>query len=495
MLVTREVINPNINFIDLGKKPKSYSYEDLCYFIDYIKDILVNKYHCKRGESVLIGINASTLQVATFFACAELGLQVLIFDHGRDDNWISTDYIDPKTKSLMPMNYYIVELTTSIRANMPSSDKPYGLTRHQFFTTIADHSITLDFKKISSKENIVNPTNVNAQSDDILLKCTSSGTTGTAKVVRHTHEFFNKLICRNRSFFYGPVCMVMNLNHGSSPATYFLPALCSEKTTHFISYKMQLTADYNEVRNFVPNFKEMKNYVQLFNIKHLMLPYTHLIKLFFDSGEYPGLTLYTLSTIQQSWVDYYKKGNIENIISFFGCNETSGPLLINEIKDSDFSESRYKLYDDFYVLNTNNGENLEVTMPVYGTKISTNDKFDHVNTYFYHKGRNDLYRVNGTFVDLFEYNIIISEQLDAILVVDTMKDSLYLAIWKDDIDCATKIVNLNTRLNKVSKGSHKIDKFALLDQNRFYTGVKLDMELLRDYFRNFVNMDIQNTCT
>jgi hypothetical protein len=477
MIVTREVINKNISFIDIGRFPKSYSYADLCFYIDHIKYILINEYNCKRGESVLIGLSVSTLQIAAFFACAELGLQVIILDHSRDDDWISTDYVDPKTKSLMPLNYYIVEQKTI---------NPDILPRHNFFKSIADNSIVLNFRNFDKNKNPAPSTPVIAEDNDILLKCTSSGTTGTAKIVKHTHKFLNKLILRNKSFFYGSVCMIMNLNHGSSPATYFLPALCSENTTHFISCKMQLVAGYKQTKTFVPDFKELGLFVDQFDIKHLMLPYTHLIKLFFDKGVYPGLTLYTLSTIQKSWLDYYNNGNIKNIISFFGCNETSGPLLINEIKDADFSESRYKLYDDFYRLNVNEGKNLEVTMPVYDINISTNDMFDIVNGYFYHKGRNDLYRVNGSIVDLPEYNSRVTETLNAIMIVDTVKDSLYLAIWEHSADYLEKIDQLNARLLRISKGSHKVDKFAILDQNKFYTGVKLDMELLRDYFRNYV---------
>lgn len=470
MLITREVINKNITFLDLPVRSNICNYDDLCYAIDHIKGILLNNHDCKPGQSVVLGLSACTLQIAAFFACAELGLQIIILDHSRDDKWISVDYIDPKTKALSPIDYYIFDKKTF---------HPTILARHNFLKTNSGYSVELDSRKINNKEYDVQTTDILAKDTDILLKCTSSGTTGTAKLVKHTHHFFYELIKRNRVFYYGSVCMTMNLNHGSSPATYFLPALCSENTTQFVSYKVQM---FN-----VFDFKDLSNVISKLKIEHLMIPYSYMIDRFFTNGEENSeLNLYTLSTIQQSWLEYYKKGRIKNIISFFGCNETSGPLLINEIKDKDFAESRYKLFDDFYKLNTNEGKNLEVAMPVYGTTISTNDMFDIKDDCFFYMGRNDLYRVNGLQVNVDKYYALVAEQVDGIMIIDTAKDRLYLAIWNDVQDIDSRIAELNSKLGSLSNGLHQIQKFKVLNKDKFYTGVKLDMELLRDYFRNYV---------
>jgi hypothetical protein len=126
-------------------------------------------------------------------------------------------------------------------------------------------------------------------------------------------------------------------------------------------------------------------------------------------------------------------------------------------------------------------------MPVYNNSIFTNDMFEiDDDGYFKHKGRNDLYRVNGSIVDLPKYNSIANENVNATVIVDTMKDKLYLAIWEDTLDIETKIQNVSAMLQDISKNTHTIDKFAVLKKDRFFTGVKLDMELLRDYFRQFV---------
>jgi len=461
MLVTRNMINCDIEFIDVNPfNPSSYSFDELSNGIDYIKDKLLNEFHCEQGDSVLIGISPCTLQIATFFACAELGLQVIILDHDRNDNWIIADYIDPKTRSLMPIKYFIVD----------STYHQIPWKKHNFFKQICEHFVILELDCLKHTFNGVKPETY-ATPDSILLKCTSSGTTGTAKVVRHTHSFFHELILRNSVFYDKTVCMIANLNHGSSPATYFLPAVVSKNTTRFISSRVN----------------DFPKQISKYDVRHLMIPYTHMIQHFFDiSGKFPELCLYTLSTIQESWLELYKDKKIGNIISFFGCNETSGPLLINQISDENFKESSYKLMDDFYKLNLIEDRNLEVEMPVYGTKIRTNDVFAFQDGYYQHKGRNDLYRVNGCVVDLIRYNEISKEIIDATVVIDTMKDSIYLAIWETDIELEEKIRQIDDQLLNVSEGLHKIDKYASLERDKFYSGVKLDMELLRDYFRKFV---------
>jgi len=478
MLVTRDIINPDIEFVDVRPIIRHYSYTQLCNGIDIIKDILLNQYECKKGDAVLIGVSTSTLQIATFFACAELGLQVVVLDHGREDNWIAQDYIDPKTKSLLPIKFFIVD----------NRYKLLNSLKYEFFKKICTHFVVLNALAVSDPYT-KSKLGVHADPDSILLKCTSSGTTGTAKIVQHTHEFLSNLILRNRCFYDGAVCMVTNLNHGSSPATYFLPALYSDNTKKFISFVNLDTARKHPLKKFNDpkfNFSKLSSIVYEYNINHLMLPYTHMIQDFLNSGDYPSLTLYTLSTIPNAWVDVYKVKKISNIISFFGCNETSGPVFINEVKDEQFKESHYKLMDDFYKIELNNGTNLEVQMPVYNKSIYTNDMFEFTDGYYRHKGRNDLYRVNGSLVDLPKYNIIANETLNSTLVVDTMKDKLYLAIWEDMEDMKSRIDNVSRQFQDMSNSTHKVDKFALLEKDRFFTGVKLDMELLRDYFRKFV---------
>jgi acyl-CoA synthetase (AMP-forming)/AMP-acid ligase II len=471
-LITRNIINKNIIFKDVNvhnlyQKDKVYTFDDLEKQINIVKNVLQKEYLCKEGETALIGIVPCVLQIATFFACAELGLNVVIADHNRNDNWINPDYVDPKTQSLLPINYFIV-----------TSDE-HLIPKYKLFYKICEKTVVI--KDLESKD--ASPNNyLGCTENSMLLKCTSSGTTGTAKLVNHNHGFLKRLISRNKTFYYGSVCMAHNLNHGSSPATYFLPALCSEDTKIFVSYMITYvteTSRTDELTKFaIDKFNK-------YNFDHLMIPYSYMIDNFLKSGTYQTLNLYTLSTIKQQWVPYFLDNKIKNIISIFGSNETSGPTFINEVADHAFEENKYRKIDDFYDINLLDGNMLEVTMPVYGTKIVTNDLFDRRNNDYYHKGRSDLYRVNGFEVNVNHYTLLVKESLDADLIIDTAKDSLYIAVWQDQ-DVENHIDKICEQIKVSSYNVHTINKFAILDKTKFMTGIKLDMELLRDYFRKFV---------
>ena len=471
-LITRDIINKNILFKDVNvhnlyQKDKVYTFSDLDKQINIVKNILQNENQCREGQTVLIGIVPCVLQIATFFACAELGLNVVIADHNRNDNWIDPNYVDPKTQSLLPINYFIV-----------TSDE-HLIPKYKLFYKICEKTVVI--KDLESKD--ASPNNyLGCTENSMLLKCTSSGTTGTAKLVNHNHNFLKRLISRNKTFYYGSVCMAHNLNHGSSPATYFLPALCSEDTKIFVSYMITYvteTSRTDELTKFaIDKFNK-------YNFDHLMIPYSYMIDNFLKHGTYENLNLYTLSTIKQQWVPYFLDKRIKNIISIFGSNETSGPTFINEIADHAFEENKYRKIDDFYDIKLIDGNMLEVTMPIYGTKIVTNDLFDRRNNDYYHKGRSDLYRVNGFEVNVNHYTQLVKELLDADLIIDTAKDSLYIAVWQGQ-DVKKHIEKICEQIKVSSYNIHTINKFAILDKTKFMTGIKLDMELLRDYFRKFV---------
>ena len=471
-LITRDIINKDITFKDVNvhnlyQKDKVYTFDDLNQQINIVKNILQFEHGCHEGETVLIGIVPCVLQIATFFACAELGLNIVIADHNRNDDWINPDYVDPKTQSLLPIDYFIV-----------TSDQ-HPIPKYKLFYRICNKTVTI--RDLETRDATPNHT-LGCTSESMLLKCTSSGTTGTAKLVNHNHGFLYRLIERNKTFYYGSVCMAHNLNHGSSPATYFLPALCSQDTKVFVSFMITYVTETSRTEEYL---KMAADKFARYKFDHLMIPYSHMIDNFLKSASYDTLNLYTLSTIKSHWLPYFLDSRVKNIISIFGSNETSGPTFINEIADHAFEENKYRKIDDFYGINLLDGNMLEVNMPVYGTKIITNDVFDKIGNSYYHKGRNDLYRVNGYEVNVGYYNSVIKGILDADLIIDTAKDSLYLAIWQCT-EYEDKVENIKTELKKSSYGVHTISKYALLDKNNFMTGIKLDMELLRDYFRKYV---------
>lgn len=454
MIVTRELINHSITFRDSSNLNCPYTYMDLSKDIDAYKNLLQHKYNATVGQSVLIGEQSGRKQLALVFACLELGLTITIVDYGRKDNF-QTGYFDPKTTLLLPIHYFIVS-TADI------TDK------FSFFNDACDTTIILADEALDYAPNQT----VNAAPDTILLKCTSSGTTGTPKIVYHTHEFIFALVMRNAKMFGGVIGQAFNLSHGSSLATFFLPTLFSSEVSEYINFTLDHTS------SVIENHK----------IDHLMLPYPDMIEVFveeYNTRSHSGITLYSLTYIRDEWKDYTQKGKIKDIISFFGSNETSGPTLINKVSYDDFNRQRYRKIDDFYGLELRNTE-LVVTLPTYDIQIETKDEFVSNGEAFVHLGRNDMHRINGRFFLETSYQRVVKDRLNGNLIFDFVRNEIYLAMWDSDDAHEEKIREIQEILKQRSDDAHYISKHQILNHDDFLSGIKLDQELLREYFRRHV---------
>ena len=454
MIVTRELINKSITFRDDSALDHPYSYADLSKDVDAYKNLLQHKYNAIEGQSVLIGEQSGRKQLALVFACLELGLAITIVDYGRKDNF-QTDYFDPKTTLLLPIHFFIV-------STVGTTDK-FAFFNDACETTIVLADETLDYTSNQT---------VNATPSTMLLKCTSSGTTGTPKIVHHTHEFIFALVMRNTTMFGGVIGQAFNLSHGSSLATFFLPTLFSEGVTDYINFALPNTEDI----------------LERFSIDHLMLPYPDMIEKFieqYSNSTNSGIHLYSLTYIRDEWKMCVEKGKIKDIISFFGSNETSGPTLVNKVSHPNFTRQVYRKIDSFYDFEIRDRE-LVVKLPIYDTEIETKDEFVSNGEDFLHMGRKDLHRINGTFFTLSSYVKFVKDRMDGDLIFDFVRNEIYLAIWKPTEHLTRKIEEIQAFLKQRSGNSHYISKFKELTYNDFLSGVKLDQELLREYFRRHV---------
>jgi hypothetical protein len=427
---------------------------DLSKDIDAYKNLLQYKYNAVEGQAVLIGEQTGRTQLALVFACLELGLTITIVDYGRKDNF-QTDYFDPKTTMLLPIHFFIVSA-------YDSTDK------FSFFNQACETTIILSNETLEYTPNQT----VNVKPSTILLKCTSSGTTGTPKIVHHTHEFIFALVTRNAKMFNGVIGQAFNLSHGSSLATFFLPTLIAEGVTDYINFILEHTS------SVIENYK----------LDHLMLPYPDMLEVFVDQykkSAHSGINLYSLTYIRDEWKEYTRDGKIKDIISFFGSNETSGPTLINRVSYDDFNRQRYHKVDDFYELEIKNTE-LIVTLPIYNNKIETKDEFISNGESFLHLGRNDMHRINGRFFMETSYQRIVKNKLNGNLVFDFVNNRIYLAVWETDDNLDQKIDEIQEVLKKRSDDAHYISKYQVLSYEDFLSGIKLDQELLREYFRRYV---------
>ena len=477
MLITREIINKNIRFHNVhvtldGKIDlRSFTYDDLSKMIDRYKNLLLAN-GAKPGYSAVIGEQISLSQTAFVFACAELGVNVTIIDqpHGKNPrpNMYVPGSISTKLKLMLPITY----LLSVGREYTVNNDKTRILMDVCRRTIIAD-GFTADF---TPNDKIL------AKPDTIFLRCTSSGTTGTPKVLEHTHEFMSELVKRNSKMFYGKMGVIANLNHGSSPATFFLPGLVAENIT-----------DLFHIQALIPS-KLSSTLTQLrekdIHMNHIMFPYSTMIDEFFSyEGNNSECILYTLSVIKQEWVEHTKTKKIKDIVSIFGTNETSGTVMINQATDHDFSENTYKKLDDFYGIHITEKNELEVGMPIYNKMVPTGDAFAKHGDKFLHLGRSNLYRINDLELDLNKYTAMLKKECRGDIIIDTNKNSIYIVLWDNNIN--DRIVKDIDRVMREDSGDlHFISKYDYLAESEFLTGVKVDRQLIREHFRNMVN---QNT--
>lgn len=453
MLVTRDIINKQLSFIDYPDNTP-YQYGELSSLVDAYKNLLSKKYCAIKGQSVLLGFQAGKTQIALVFACAELSLSIVIVDYGRSDKF-EGEYYDPKTTILLPIDFFIIP-------------EPNETAKFRFFQQVCNTTIILENEELDYTPN----TSLDCAPDSILVKCTSSGTTGTPKRIEHTHQFIFELVKRNSKMFSGKVGQAFNLSHGSSLATYFLPTLVSPGVTEYINF-------------LTPSTKEL---LSVYSLDHLMLPYPFLVEEFIDhyaASTHTGITLYTLTYIREEWKSFVNNKKIKDILSFFGSNETSGPTLLNRLSSPNFDNQMYRKIDDFYTFDIENHE-LFVTLPVYDKRIGTNDVFKVTDDVYYHMGRNDLLRINGVFFTSEIYQDYLSSVLCGQMVFDFINNKIYLAVWENVENLNEKVEEVSNMLKSNSNGAHYISAYRVLNSDDFLSGIKLDHELLREYFRRNV---------
>jgi acyl-CoA synthetase (AMP-forming)/AMP-acid ligase II len=425
---------------------------------------LLIKAGLKKGTSAVIGNNANIEQLALVFACSELGIEIVIIPNpmpAKNHNITSNvgqykGMINPKVALMMPIDLFI-------SCERDDTDKA------AIFNDICRFSIAISEHDLDYTTNDI----IRADENSIFLKCTSSGTTDTPKVIKHTHGFMHDLIMRNSRQFYGAMAMLNNLAHGSSPATYFLPGMVSN----------QVTDHYNFANTHPVQVAEIAHELQL-TINHMLVSYTMYIDEFFESNvSLKDCVIHTLGLIRKDWADKIKEKNkAKDVISIFGTNETSGPLMINQATDIDFTEDTYKVLDDFYKLEIDKDKCLIATVPFYNKQVNTMDTFLKRGDKYVHVGRSNLFRINDLDIDVGKYQLEVDKLMKADLVIDVKKDNIYLAIWDNDFD-HNKVNKINDLMKNDSNGLHHISKYSNLVYTDFLSGIKLDKEMLREYFR------------
>ena len=424
-------------------------YDYLRKDIDRFKNILQN--HGAEAGQTVFNFYKDARIISSFIACSELGLITCVVDVcvTTTDLYYKKKHIDAKNKSISPIKFVLHD-----------EIKLGGRSKTKMYVELAETVIKYDEDYDCSYNDTIKATN-----DSVLMMCCSSGTTGTPKSISHTHSFMYELGKRNSKDFYGGVMYTRLFHHGSSFATFFLPALMGEKVERvYININLFLRA--------VRKNKEEKDF--LTDVDHIQFPYTEDIIAWRESTytKYPSLNIYTLAKINKEWKNelgiYYK-----DMISLFGSSETSGPILIQKLSDEKFESDRFIDPDGWYEPKIIDGR-LNLT----GDRFEYNDDGS-----FKFLGRDDTVIIQGQEISLKEINdqarnIIGFSQV----TIDIREQKIYLCIWCDNEGKYTH-VNLTKNIEKF-KSIYNLDiSHKIMDFSRFMCGIKIDNEAIRDYFR------------
>jgi len=478
-IITRHLISNNFSLIKLEDN-SVYNKSDLESKIDLWKYILKYKCHAKEQESILVGI--TTLGIDYFaicFAALELSLKIVIIDYNRQDEFSELEYTDPKTKVLAPIDIFLHDIDSNIFETQAIPLKKFKFFAH---CSLRTYNINAIDSIVDDLQNFALAKDILPKITDVAIRCTSSGTTGTPKIVEHTHEFLYKVSNRNSTKFSGDCLHIRNLNHGSSIAVFLLPSMMSDSVSNHLVFNLD---EYQSFDIFVDAISPFKETLEFINF-----PYPFMIDEFINSSIqksviWKNLKVQTLSYIQDKPKKAIKDNIFASITSIFGSNETSGPIFECTItKENPDQESCYfTKVDDFYKISLDTDGLIDVMLPVYNTSIITNDIFKIVDGVYVHCGRKDMVKINGEIIDYEIINGFNTQYEDLYVVVDSLHNSLYVAFWNSvDIDALENLkVFFKNHYEKI-----RVNKIAVLDKQRFTSGIKIDNELIREYFRNHV---------
>ncbi len=437
------------------KRNRIHDYDYLREDIDRFKNILVD-HGAVAGQTVFNFLKDSRI-ISSFIACCELGLITCVCDIAEStvDLYWQMKHIDAKNKSISPINFVLND-----------ERKLRDETKTKMYIELAETVIQYDKDYDCSYNNKINATN-----DSVLMMCCSSGTTGTPKPISHTHSFMYELGKRNSKDFYGGVMYTRLFHHGSSFATFFLPALMGDKVERIyinINKLMRTLKKEGSINNNIAEEDFIKN------IDHIQFPYTEDIIEWRKqtSTKYPNLNIYTLAKIDKEWKNdlgiLYKE-----MISLFGSSETSGPILIQKLSDEKFESDRFIDPDGWYDPQIVDGK-LNLT----GDKFEYNDDGS-----FKFLGRDDTVMIQGQEISLKEINDQASNIIGfSNVVIDTREQKIYLCIWGNERGEYTH-ANLTENIQKF-KSKYDLDiTHRIVNLSKFMCGIKVDNEAIRDHFR------------
>jgi hypothetical protein len=476
-VISREFVHQDLVFTE-GNSSKTHNRDDFYNAVSYWKIILYEGYNLRPGDRICIydstvGFLYSTL----FFAAAELGIEIISPPEKAID---TSGYVDKMEIMALDRGLPNVGFIDDINLKdiaVAAMCKRYSgtLVNQQIFFdyTIKDHKL---YKELSDT--------IFAKPDDILVTTTTSGSTGLPKIVSYTHKQLHRLAIRNAElldFKNHAICHTRNMHHAfvlfchllstfyATPKHYSFPLVRNETELEFVNFVKE-----KKISRLALSYKGLLDSMLLTMINN-DIKFEHDLDIIVGGFH-----------VSAEYIDAVKKTNVKNIKSIFGSNEAFGPIFVKITnQESDIETYRSDWFppapDNFMKINSLS-DKISVTVEslgVYNVLLDDTLVGDNISGYV-HKGRDNLFRINEIDFKIHELNTLISPYCtgDFDVCADPANQKLHLAIWSGDVDFA--------KVNQAMILTYKelwFDDYAKLDKNKF-SGFKVEMALVRNYFRN-----------
>lgn len=329
-----------------------------------------------------------------------------------------------------------------------------------------------------------------------MISATSSGTTEKPKEIPHFYNYMLAMVERNAKVFKfaGRTAHVKILHHGSSLPAYFLPAVMSTDANMHVNLPYPTGVGEGWSPALIGDILDTSFtcWLEYLDINHILLSYVEMAEDVLKSihrrnAYFTDLTIYVLTYIRPEWYKYIQGRNIK-IVSLFGSTESCGTVMISELNNDNgptFDNTIYRPLDDCF----------KITADPQGTRLQ-NDYIDVVvgdvfedlgNNQYKHLGRADKCRINDVDLDLTDILTMVEKlNINGQLTVDTVMGKLYLALWDNNLDIKQTSYIINKQLASKYSSMVQVSKCLPLDKTQFMSGIKLNMEQLREEFRRSV---------
>ena len=289
--------------------------------------------------------------VAAIFACAELGLPLIILN-------------SPATKESLPF--------TKLALHGPSawhiydSENPTNLVYDGLHDEMIKQygGIGIDVQDAYNPHDIMGD---DVLPNDIFLISSTSGTTKASRPVKFSHKETMKIAKRNiEVFWFGHDAKVIhsrNLHHASALLTHLLPALMNAYTHS--SFALGHDGTHAEDYNYLKGLKDLHDNPP----SNIMMPNKKVLFDFLETFGGPFMRTVNINMcgflLDAEFVDLAREYNV-CFQSHYGSIDTAIPLLINRVDKDSFHipNSLGVLCDDFYETTLEDGR-MKVEHPLW----------------------------------------------------------------------------------------------------------------------------------